>query len=187
VIALTQLDASILLWIQEHLRTPFFTGFWRLITMFGEAGIFWIALVLLLLILPKKRPTGIRCAISLLIVFLLTYAIKYAVARPRPYDAIAQLTPLVPKLSDFSFPSGHTSAAFAVSLVLTRTERKRVWIPFLILSCLIAFSRLYLGVHYPSDVICGFLLALIGSTVVLKMFERFSARVPKWRPERPQS
>lgn len=164
---ITEIDTAILLWIQNNLRTPEMTPFWRFITLFGEAGIFWIAVTLLLILIPSKRKTGLTCAISMIFVFVATFAIKYAVARTRPYDACTEIIPLIDKLRDYSFPSGHTSVCFSVSLILARKENRKIWIPAIILSVLVAFSRLYLGVHYPSDVLGGFLVALVFSSLAV--------------------
>lgn len=169
---ITETDTAILLWIQNNLRAPAMTAFWRFMTLFGEAGIFWIAVVFILILIPSKRKTGLTCAVSMILVFVATYTLKYTVCRLRPYDACAEIIPLVSKLRDYSFPSGHTSVGFSVSLILMREEKRAVWIPAVILSTLTALSRLYLGVHYPSDVIAGFLVALAGSAVAYHLTRR---------------
>ena len=84
--------------------------------------------------------------------------LKHLIARSRPYDCILGLIPLITPPTDYSFPSGHTAASFAVGALLFRKLPKRYGIPALVLAALIGFSRLYLGVHYPSDVLAGALL-----------------------------
>ena len=173
---ITELDTSILLWIQNNLRTPAMTSFWRFITRFGNSGIFWIAVVFLLLLIPSKRKTGLTAAVSMVLVFAATYALKYTVCRPRPYAACGDIIPLVKKLRDYSFPSGHTSLSFGVSLILARLEDRKIWIPAVVLSILIAFSRLYVGVHYPSDVIAGFFIGLAGSAAAFRITKKFHGK-----------
>ena len=76
--------------------------------------------------------------------------LKNLVARPRPMS-VEGLVPLIGKPTDYSFPSGHTCASFACALVLYRILPKKYGVPAVILASLIAFSRLYVGVHYPTD------------------------------------
>ena len=89
--------------------------------------------------------------------------LKNFVARTRPYDVNTGIQLLVAKLRDYSFPSGHTAASFASAAALYFAGEKKLWKPALVLACLIAVSRLYLYVHYPTDVLAGILLGLIVS------------------------
>lgn len=109
-----QIDLSILLFIQEHLRVTWMNGFWEFITSFGDGGIFWIILSLALMIPKKTRKAGIVAGCSLLLGFLITnVTLKPLVDRVRPYNYSDAIIPLgrIPKES--SFPSGHTCASFA--------------------------------------------------------------------------
>lgn len=147
---LQQLDMNILLWIQEHLRVDALTPFWRAVTFLGNGGWFWIVLCVLLICFGKTRKTGVTAALSLLSGFLITnLLIKNAVARPRPFDTYTQIIPLITRPKDYSFPSGHTCASFAVALVCLRMLPGKWGILPVVLAGMIAFSRLYLGVHYP--------------------------------------
>lgn len=151
---LQNLDGNILLWIQENLRSDLLTPIVIFVTNLGKAGFIWIILSIGMMIPKKTRETGIMCALALIIFVLLNnWILKNLVERPRPYDMIPQLIPLVPRLHDFSFPSGHTASSFAVATVIYKKLTKCFSIPILSLAILIGLSRLYLGVHYPTDVI----------------------------------
>ena len=174
----TQLDLQILLWIQNHLRVESWNGFWKGITMLGNAGWFWILLTLVLILNKRTRTVGTASALSLLFGFLVTNLIlKNLVARVRPYDFSDQILPLIARPWDYSFPSGHTCASFACALICVHLLPKKAGIPVLILAVLVAFSRLYLGVHYPTDVLGGFLIALVGSSLVLKTHPKWERRL----------
>ena len=160
------LDGEILLQIQQHLRTDMLTPFMKIVTFLGNGGWFWILCAVVLLAVPKTRKTGYAAVLSLIFGVIVTnLLLKNIVARPRPFAEIEALIPLIAKPTDFSFPSGHTTASFAVALVMLRMLPKKIGIPAVVLAALVAFSRLYLGVHYPTDVLAGFVIALVGSTL----------------------
>lgn len=162
------LDGEILLQIQQHLRTDMLTPLMKFVTFLGNGGWFWILCAVVLLAIPKTRKTGYAAVFSLIFGAIVTnLLLKNIVARPRPFAEIEALIPLIAKPTDFSFPSGHTTASFAVALVMLRMLPKKIGIPAVVLAALVAFSRLYLGVHYPTDVLAGFVVALVGSTVAV--------------------
>lgn len=177
------IDTKILLFIQDHLRVESLNGFWKGITHLGDGGTFWIVLTVLMivfgLLLQKRIPTfltirkaGVASALSMMIGALLTNVwLKNWVARIRPYDAVSEIVPLIGKQVDYSFPSGHTCASFASALILYRILPKPYGIPAIILATLIAFSRMYVGVHYPTDILGGFLVALVSSSVAYYLIE----------------
>ena len=170
---LQQLDMNILLWIQEHLRVDALTPFWRAVTFLGNGGWFWIVLCVLLICFGKTRKTGVTAALSLLSGFLIiNLLIKNAVALLCPFDFYTQIIPFISRSKDYSFPSGHTCASFAVALVCLRMLPGKWGILPVVLAGMIAFSRLYLGVHYPGDVLAGFLVALLTSTVACRLMRR---------------
>ena len=174
---LQQLDMSILLWIQEHLRIAALTPFWKVITFLGNGGWFWLVAAAVLLIPKKTRRVGITALLSITIGFLITNVLlKNIVARPRPFDAYTEIIPLITRPTDFSFPSGHTCASFACALVFFRMLPKKYGVPAVVLAGMVAFSRLYLGVHYPGDVLGGFLVAVFASTLVYHLVQTYQKK-----------
>ncbi len=166
------IDGGILLWLQEHLRNGFLTPVIKGITYLGDHGIIMITACLLLLIIPKTRKLGIMCSISLAMTFLMNNLIlKNLVARTRPYEVVEGLSCLVGKQHDYSFPSGHSGAAFAVASVIYSQTPKKVGIPVVILALLIALSRLYVGVHYPSDVLAGIITGCLYGFIAVKLYK----------------
>ena len=158
--ALTQFEGQILLWIQENLR-GFMDAPMRFITMLGDHGYFWIALTILLLFFKKTRKAALASALSMIFTLLVVnITIKPLVARIRPYEVIEGLTYIVAKESEFSFPSGHSTSSLACAWVLFRMLPKKIGVPALVLGLLIALSRLYVGVHYPTDVIAGICIGI---------------------------
>lgn len=155
------IELSILDWIQT-LHMPFLDKIMVFITRLGDAGIIWIVLSIVLLLIPKTRKSGAVMVAALVVdVLLCNIVLKNLVARTRPYDVNTGVHLLVAKLHDYSFPSGHTAASFASVTALYLAGEKKLWKFALVLACLIAISRLYLYVHYPTDVFGGILFGVI--------------------------
>ena len=188
----TSFDLPILEWIQENVANDFLDFLMPIITIFGDAGIFWIACAAVMLIFPKTRKTGLAMGVALVMGLLVcNICLKPLVARMRPlvYEvdilgkSAAELLHsgqlLVGKPSDFSFPSGHTIASFEAAGVLM-LNNKKLGIPALVLAILIAFSRMYLFVHYPTDVlvsvVLGTLFAILANYLVKKGADKLEAR-----------
>lgn len=154
--SIMNIDVNILLWIQDNLRNAFLTPVFAGITKLGDIGLIWIIISLGMLFFRKTRATGTMCLIALICsVVVNNLLLKNLVARARPFDTYQMIIPLISRPTDFSFPSGHTAASFACAGVMYRHLPKKAGISSIILAVLIAFSRLYLGVHYPSDVLIG--------------------------------
>lgn len=154
------IELKILDFIQT-LHIPILDKIMVWITSLGDAGMIWILLTAIFLIMPKTRRTGsIMLAALLVQTILCNVILKNLFARTRPYDVNTTIQLLVPKLQDFSFPSGHTSASFTIVSALY-FAKDSLWKPTLILACLIAVSRLYLYVHYPTDVLGGIILGIL--------------------------
>ncbi|NLK77592.1 MAG: phosphatase PAP2 family protein [Clostridiales bacterium] len=162
-------DGRILLFIQEFLRFQWLNPIIIFITSLANGGVLWIVLAVLFLCFKKYRKTGTAMAVALLIGYVITNLIlKNLVMRVRPYDAIAALEPLV-RASDWSFPSGHSTCSMAAGYVMYQKLPKYLGIPAIVLAVIICLSRLYVGVHYPTDVICGALVGLFAAMCSLKI------------------
>lgn len=174
---LAMLDGNLLLWIQEYVRQEWMTPFWTFVTSLGDVGWFWIAVSVLLLIPKSTRKVGVMALISIGIGALITnVALKNLVARTRPYEVIEGLHLLIEPQSDFSFPSGHSCASFAAAMVYYRMFPKKYGVPAVVLAALIACSRLYVGVHYPSDVVVGVCIGVFSAWISYKMVQRIEKR-----------
>ena len=147
-----------------------------IITLLGEDGIFFISLAVVMLFFPRTRKCGICIGAALLMGFVIgNLTLKPLLCRMRPYDFNSDYNAaelLVGTLRDYSFPSGHTLCVFEGSVVLFLTQRRAIGVPALILAALVAFSRLYLYVHYPTDVIAGALLGTLFAVLSCAIVER---------------
>ncbi|MCM1345181.1 MAG: phosphatase PAP2 family protein [Muribaculaceae bacterium] len=146
----------------QGLRDPAGDVFWPMVTRLGNGGHVWILLAVTLLVIPKTRKSGAVLAVALCVELLLCNVIlKPMIARTRPFDVNTTVKLLIPGPGGFSFPSGHTAASFTAVAALFFAGEKKLWKPALILAALIAFSRLYLYVHYPTDILGGMAVGVI--------------------------
>ena len=156
MLTLLAMERDLLLFIQEHIRQDWLTPIMKIFTALGEHGIFVIIVTLLFLCFSRTRKMGISCACGLVLSFVVNnLIIKNVVARIRPYNAIDGLVCITNIPLDFSFPSGHTAVVFVMAIILFRRVSGKIGIFALVVAALVAFSRLYLGVHYLSDVLVG--------------------------------
>ena len=166
-------DLPILDWIQANMQSELLDTIMPIITMLGDAGIFWIICAVILMLFPKTRKIGVGMGIAMALGLLICNVIlKPWISRMRPYDYqinILQKTwsdillagkLLVETPHDYSFPSGHTIASFEACTVLM-LGNKKLGIPATLIAIAIAFSRMYLYVHYPTDVIASVILGTI--------------------------
>ncbi len=159
--ALNQYEVGILHSMHDALECEFADFFFSTVTHLADAGIFWIILALVLLFFRRTRRAGITMAIALVLGLVIgNLTLKPLIARIRPYDFDPSIILLIPPEHDFSFPSGHTFASFEGAVGIWLCHRK--WgSAAIVLACCIAFSRLYLMVHYPTDVITGAILGTV--------------------------
>ncbi len=194
----TQFDGNLLIGIQHALNADWLTPVMKIITYFGEDGIFWILTCLVMILFKRTRRLGIICSVSLLFTFIVcNLGLKPLVDRTRPWVTFQLVNPMLPPPGDASFPSGHSAnsmgpawAMFIATMpVKTAAGRSynevrclgwkgdgispqlmhRISMIAVVLAVLIGISRLYLGMHYPTDVACGLLLGMIAATIVYKV------------------
>ena len=161
----------------QYLRTPFLDDAMRFVTRLGNFAIAWIILALVLILIPKTRKIGLVVMVALILDSVLCNVIlKNIFVRPRPCDVNTAINLLIPRPSGYSFPSGHTSASFASVAALYFSGERKIWKAALALAILIAFSRMYLYVHYPTDVLGGIICGIICGCASWWCIRRFSPK-----------
>ena len=184
------MEIQILHWF-ETLHNPMTNPIFYVITTLGNAGWFWIVLaVLMLTVLPKKyKKAGLTMAIALILSLIFCNGImKHLWARPRAFWVVGQnfvvgnefenLYGIFNSIHDYSFPSGHSSASFAAAVSIFRW-RKKEGSAALVLAALIAFSRLYFTVHYPTDVLVGTITGALYGVAAYFIVKALMNKVPK--------
>lgn len=179
--AISTFEAPILLWIQAH-RIEALNPIVTFITHLGNAGILWIGLTVLMMIFRKTRRAGVVSVISIVLSFTVANLIlKPLVARTRPYEFIEGLRLIIEVQKDKSFPSGHATNALAVAWVMFRMLDKKYGLPALLLALVICWTRLYVGVHYPTDVLAGMLIGIASAEAAMRIVAILRRRFPGFR------
>ncbi len=174
------LDAQILLWIQNTLRQPFLNPLMKFVTSLGDSGSIWIFLALFCLFFHKMRKGGKAVLIALLLSFIVNNLIlKRLFGRIRPYDVIEGLTILIHKPGEFSFPSGHTASSFGAATAFYINGDKRWGVAAIFLAAAIGFTRMYVGVHYPTDVLGGMISGIFTGILSSWMVNHIEGRKKK--------
>lgn len=170
-LAIQNADEAVLLWIQDAVRLEWLDPLIKGFTSLGNAGLVWIVLSVAMLFWRPTRKAGLLAGCALIFSLLFTnLGLKLIFTRPRPYTVVEGLLPLLTSGDPNSFPSGHTCAAFSAGLVWARTLPK-TWMrrAAVIQAVLMGLSRLYVGVHYPSDVVGGALVGTVCALLALKI------------------
>lgn len=174
--AIVSMDTGLLNLIQEHLRCEFLDTVMPWITAWGNYGALWLFLGFALLVFPKTRKAGFLVILSVAITaFVGNLVIKPIIGRIRPFEGV-MIELLIPMPHGLSFPSGHSATSFAAAVVLYRVLGWKWGIPSLIAATLVAFSRMYLYVHYFTDVFAGAVLGIAVSFLLLFLFKRWENR-----------
>lgn len=171
---MNEFEITILDFIQEHLRFGFLDKMMVLLTRLADDGIIWIVLAIALICFKQTRKMGITLGLALLLGLLVgNLGLKNLFARPRPYTVNDSIVPnmLVDRLSDFSFPSGHTRCCFEAGMAMFLCDKRFGKVAF-VLGGFIGFSRLYLYMHYPTDVLAGAVLGLINGFVAFIIIDK---------------
>lgn len=163
---ITKIDFSILYYIQEHLRCAFLDFLMPLLGLMQEGGMVWIVISIILIYFKKTRYCGFAILLAMGIDTLITeFTLKNIICRVRPCNIDFSIKMLVSRPDSYGFPSNHSASAFAAATALLVTLKKKRWaILGYILATAIALSRLYVFVHFPSDVLVG---AIVGSLIAL--------------------
>lgn len=177
---MTQFELGVLAAIQ-NIKCGFLDTVIPPISALGNSGMIWIVAAVIMLCFKKTRKWGFTLAVALLMCLILNnFALKNIVARPRPFQVDTTIRLIIDPPNEYSFPSGHTLSCFAAATVLMYYDKKRLGPVALVLAALIGFTRLYLRVHFPSDVLGGAFigvfsgfLAIAAADAILKAFEKY--------------
>ncbi len=162
-------DFRILDWIQANLRSDAMDTIMQIFSFLAEYGWLWILTAVVCLVLPEKRRLGAAIGLALIIEsVVINIFLKNMVCRTRPYDINTSIALIIEPQNDYSFPSGHSAASFAASVAIYRFS-KPVGIISLVIAAIISFSRLYLYVHFPSDVLAGIIIGVLAGIAAVRI------------------
>lgn len=171
-----EFDYTVMNFIQEHFHTAFTDSIFPILTYLGESGFIWIVLSIIFLINPKTRKCGLICIGAMVMCFLFGEVfLKNVICRVRPCNQFPDVPLLITRPDSFSFPSGHSGSSFAAATAIFLCH-KRIGICALILAFLIAFSRVFLFVHYPTDIIAGAILGILFALLSFWLYKLWEHR-----------
>ena len=169
---INEIDFALLDFIQQVLRFALLDPIMYFFSYAGEAGAVWIISAAIMMCFKKSRARGVMILVAMGLSFVVgEFGLKNIICRPRPFIVNPQMDSLIPPPLGYSFPSGHSSSSFAAATVIF-IKNKKFGIPAFVIAFLIAFSRLYNYVHFPSDVICGSLLGVVCAFIIVVVFRR---------------
>ena len=166
-----QWEFNILYALQE-LHSPIMDKIMIFITQLGDDGLFWIGIGIVCLVMKKHRRMGLQVLMSMLFTFIIgNLILKNLFARQRPCAIDPSIELIIPYPSEFSFPSGHTMNGVTAAMALF-LNNKKIGIPALMIAALIAFSRMYHFVHFPTDILGGFCVGFTVAIIVNDVFDK---------------
>ena len=170
-LVLFKFDFQILFFIRDHVRNPFLNVVVPFYTGLGDDGIIWIVVGIVMLIPKRTRKCGIMVLCALLVMLITNNIIlKNLIARARPYATypklVADLADIIHIPKSYSFPSGHTVSAMATAFTIF-SQHKKLGIAAIVAATLMGLSRLYVGVHFPTDVYGG---VIVGALIALFVY-----------------
>lgn len=178
-----ELDMNIVCYIHEHWHNFITDGFFTFVTFLADGGIIWIAAALIMLCSRKWRPAGVILLLSLGISAVFTnLVIKNIICRPRPFNANPELSLIIDIPHGlYSFPSGHsTSSGAGAAAIMLRN--KKLGIAAIVIALIIGFSRVFMAVHYTTDVLCGLIIGAVCSVIIWRFMygsaEALLERIP---------
>ena len=168
---ITNFDFSVLYWIQDNLRTEWLDSFCAFLSWAFQLGIPWLLLGGIMFCFKKTRAAGVMLAAAVLLTFFFNeLALKNVVDRVRPCNIDTSIPLAIERPESFSFPSGHTASAFAAVGVLVFRHQK-AGIPLLLFATLMGLSRMYLFVHFPTDVLAGAAFGMLMAWATVLLFK----------------
>ncbi|MCH5184534.1 MAG: phosphatase PAP2 family protein [Oscillospiraceae bacterium] len=173
---ITDIDLYLLDLIQTYIRTPVLDKIMVFITLLGNGGFIWIIAAVSLSVIKKYRRCGLSMIIALVFCMMIGNGVlKPYFARIRPFD-LTGFEPLIKRPGGYSFPSGHTMAAFSCVCAVIFFDRV-LGMGVLVLAVLMAFSRMYLYMHYPTDILGGIFFGAVFGCSAAWIAKRICARM----------
>lgn len=178
--SIQNLDASILLFIQDNIRCGALDIIMKFFTALGDSGAIWLLFGIIFFFSRKYRKAGFDIIITVALCFAVNEILKRLLMRPRPFEVYKWLTVLIARPSSWSFPSGHSFVSFAAAYAYMCSIKKSGYIAYPV-AALIALSRPYVGVHYPSDIVVGAILGTATAIIVYNFVNKL-VKIPTHVP-----
>lgn len=163
------MDVTILNYVQDHFHNKITDFIFTLLSRIGNAGAIWIAFAAFLGFEKHARRYAFMLFFSIALAHLISQILKPVIGRPRPFVAYPGRQLLIHTPGGYSCPSGHSASSFAAATILLVAD-KPLGIAALILAFSIAFSRIFLFVHYPSDTLAGSILGVLSAILIFNLY-----------------